>query len=256
MVEGGNSNFTKALDKYAFAVALIVIIAIFVLHLLTPTGWADWLLYTIPVLVASPVIGRGRIIFLSCLSSILTIVGLFYSPVGLADEIALANRLLGIGLFWIIILLMLGRKSALDFIQESHSALEHKMIERTTDLETEIAEHRRADQALRRTDELFRIAADASRLMVYYVDASTRHGIAVHGLKELTGYSPDEINLNINWWTMQIHPEDRLANRQKYKEAIVSGQLMAIFWNTDCIISCVTTFMSGIWQNLSEGIMV
>jgi two-component system, sensor histidine kinase and response regulator len=122
----------------------VVICAIFALDLVTAAGWTDWLLYIIPVLIASLFISRGKIIFLACLCSILIITGFFISPSGLEPEIALINRFLGIGVFWIIVVLMLHRKSVLE-------TLELRVQERTADLNKEITEHLRAERALKKS---------------------------------------------------------------------------------------------------------
>lgn len=86
---------------------LIVIaqtIGIFALDLVTPLGLADWLLYVFPILTASrlkiggPFVAAGS---MAAVSSILTSIGYFYSPPGIAEWIAATNRTYGVVLFWL-----------------------------------------------------------------------------------------------------------------------------------------------------------
>jgi len=68
-------------------------------------------------------------------------MGVFFTPSPLPREIAVSNRFLGVGVFWIIAVLMLGRQSLL-------KNLEVRIEERTADLNVEIAEHSRTEAAL------------------------------------------------------------------------------------------------------------
>lgn len=80
----------------------------------------------------------------------------------------------------------------------------------------------RLEKTLREDEERFRIACEASRAMVYDIDARTGRARFVHGLQRLLGYGPDE-SLDKNWWFSQIHHEDILAVHQRLKEARSRG---------------------------------
>jgi len=83
----------------AGAVALLTA-SIFVLDLLTPLGWADWLLYFIPlVLVLQSPRDRDPYSFAAAVT-LLTAVGGYFSPRDIHPVMALMNRVLGLMVMW------------------------------------------------------------------------------------------------------------------------------------------------------------
>lgn len=86
---------------------------IFALDLFTSLEWAVWLLYAVPLLLAlqSP---RGRDpLYFSAVATVLVLLGAWLSPSGNQDPtIAIANRVLGIGVIWAFTWVMLRRRSA------------------------------------------------------------------------------------------------------------------------------------------------
>jgi PAS domain S-box-containing protein len=92
---------------------VILTVGIFVLDMLTPLGWAVWLLYLIPLtlmLQSSSV--RDPYYFGAAVTS-LTVVGWWVSPPGGQSPMeALINRLMGVGAMWVFTWIMVRQKRA------------------------------------------------------------------------------------------------------------------------------------------------
>jgi PAS domain S-box-containing protein len=85
-----------------FPATVALLVGIFVLDLLTPLGIIVWTFYVAPILLAYWS-GRPRSVLLATLAAtILTFVGFFLSPPGIALALALLNRCLGAGMLWFI----------------------------------------------------------------------------------------------------------------------------------------------------------
>jgi PAS domain S-box-containing protein len=85
-------------------------------------------------------------------------------------------------------------------------------------LEDEVRERRRAERALRQSEQRFRLAADASRALIYEADLAADLIEAVHG-PELLGHGDAQFPAKLSWWLDQIHPDD-VAPRH---DALVGG---------------------------------
>ncbi len=72
----------------------------------------------------------------------------------------------------------------------------------------DITERTRAEEALRGSEERFRLAAAAVAGLLYDNDRWTGRVDYSPGLFDLTGYRPDEVPANANWWTERTHPDD------------------------------------------------
>jgi PAS domain S-box-containing protein len=64
------------------------------------------------------------------------------------------------------------------------------------------------------SEQRFKLAADAARMMVYEIDANSDAMIIVQGLSNLLGYFPEEISQTVDWWSKQVHPDDLEKIRQ------------------------------------------
>jgi PAS domain S-box-containing protein len=64
-------------------------------------------------------------------------------------------------------------------------------------------------QALRQSEERFRLAAEAVNGLIYDADMITGRVDRTRGLFELLGYQPEEVPPTVEWWYEQVHPEDR-----------------------------------------------
>jgi len=83
---------------WTWVVMALSIGGIFLLDVLTPLGYAVWMLYLFPVWLASSLSVRHypSILVVAGIAAGLTIMGFWVSPRGIAPQIALVNRLLGI----------------------------------------------------------------------------------------------------------------------------------------------------------------
>jgi PAS domain S-box-containing protein len=79
-------------------------------------------------------------------------------------------------------------------------------------------QQKRHEDALRESKERFRLALEASRSMVYDVDAVNGKPIFIGGLPLLLGYEPEQA-LSKDWWFAQIHPEDLLEVHRELQES-------------------------------------
>jgi two-component system, chemotaxis family, CheB/CheR fusion protein len=72
----------------------------------------------------------------------------------------------------------------------------------------DITDRRRADEALRVSEERFRLATEAVNGLIYDWDPATGRVQRSQGLLSLVGYWPEEVQGNLDWWRRQIHPDD------------------------------------------------
>ena len=83
-----------------------------------------------------------------------------------------------------------------DLLAEAHMAAD--AIERS----------QRAEEALRNSEERFRLATEAISGLVYDWDMLQDRTRRSPGLWSLMGYHPEEVDHQVGWWTRQIHPDD------------------------------------------------
>ncbi len=91
---------------------LLLTTSIFVLDLLTPLGWADWLLYFIPLVLTlqSP---RDRDSYnFAAVVTLLTALGGYFSPRDIHPAVALMNRVLGLMVMWGVTWMIVRQKQA------------------------------------------------------------------------------------------------------------------------------------------------
>ncbi len=73
----------------------------------------------------------------------------------------------------------------------------------------DITERRRAEEDLRKSEERFRLLAQASNDAVWDSDLLAGRIWRGEGMRALFGYPEDAAQAGIEWWTEKIHPEDR-----------------------------------------------
>ncbi len=73
----------------------------------------------------------------------------------------------------------------------------------------DVTESRRAEQALRETEERYRLASRATNDAIWDWDLATNHVLWNEALGEAHGYAPDVVEPTGDWWIGHIHPDDR-----------------------------------------------
>jgi PAS domain S-box-containing protein len=94
----------------------------------------------------------------------------------------------------------------------------------------DVTERKRAEDALRKSEERFRLVARAANDAVWDWDLQTNKVWWGEGIQTLFGYPKDVVQAGMEWWNERIHPEDREATTSGIRAAIDGGQL---FWSAE-----------------------
>jgi PAS domain S-box-containing protein len=117
-------------------IALIVtlIAGVFVLDLLTPRGWAIWLLYILPLLIAFKFNRTGYLVPIAAAATVLIALHFYYFPPDFPVETALINWTLGTIVLWGLTLLLIQRGRTDEALRRAHDELDQRVSERTAEL--------------------------------------------------------------------------------------------------------------------------
>jgi PAS domain S-box-containing protein len=88
----------------------------------------------------------------------------------------------------------------------------------------DITARKRAEDALRQSEDRFRIAVHAVAGVVYDWDLNSGSAFRSHGLEEIVGLPPETVPNRADWWSERIHPEDQ-ARLAEVRAAIKSGRI-------------------------------
>jgi light-regulated signal transduction histidine kinase (bacteriophytochrome) len=111
-------------QKISLTVAAALTTGIFISDVLTPMGVADWLLYLIPLFIASRVLKPSYVLLFASVCTILIVVGLFFPSSHEGDVTqAIINRNIGVFTLWVITFLMIKSKQAEERIIELNKRL-------------------------------------------------------------------------------------------------------------------------------------
>ncbi|MEQ1655653.1 MAG: PAS domain S-box protein [Nitrospira sp.] len=119
-----NPPLEKSTHLGAGAVVLLTT-SIFILDLLTPLGWADWLLYFIPLVLALQS-SRDRDSYnFAAVVTLLTALGGYFSPRDIHPAVALMNRVLGLMVMWGVTWMIVRQKQARSQLVGARAAQAH-----------------------------------------------------------------------------------------------------------------------------------
>nr|WP_247887227.1 PAS domain S-box protein [Azospirillum sp. SYSU D00513] len=82
-------------------------------------------------------------------------------------------------------------------------------IQEWVGVHTDITTRRRAEEALRETEERYRLAARATNDAIWDWNLEANHILWNEAVRTLFGYGEDHTETSGDWWKEQIHPEDR-----------------------------------------------
>ena len=84
----------------------------------------------------------------------------------------------------------------------------------------DITDRRRSEEALRVSEERFRLATEAISGLIYDWDPVSDRVERSQGLVSLLGYWPEEVHGELAWWRRQIHPDDLEHVRREIMSAV------------------------------------
>jgi two-component system, cell cycle sensor histidine kinase and response regulator CckA len=106
-------------------------------------------------------------------------------------------------------------------VVEIHSLAEYNGEESTVQgVIEDITERKRADAALRQSEERFKLAMEANRDGLWDWDVETGEVYYSPGYAAMLGYTVAEVPAHVDWWRDLIHPEDREAALQANMDCV------------------------------------
>ena len=149
------------MKNYAAKILLIGSITafgIFILDALLPLGIADGMLYVVLVLLGMMARNRKLIIIAAIVSSVLNLLGYFFSPPGGELVNAIANRILAFVTIWMTAILCLLKNKADETLQTALNFIETSVEDRTAKLQE-------VNQRLKEVNQRLNSEADSAKLV-------------------------------------------------------------------------------------------
>lgn len=124
------------------------------------------------------------------------------------------------------------RDGATDYVVKDRLARLPAAIERAVVERRKREELRRAEDALRRSEERFRYAVQAEQEVIWDFDlrSKTVSFEVNEALRSLWGWDLPASSFPMEWWSERIHPDDREAVQASFVEAIAKG----VTWASEC----------------------
>lgn len=110
-------------------------------------------------------------------------------------------------------------RSQAEEIRNLNVGLERKINERTAELIQDIAERKRAEQALRESEQRLRVAMEAANLGLWSIDIQDGGISAAPRTREAFGFG-ENIPLDLRAWLERILPEDRERTSARLNDAL------------------------------------
>jgi two-component system, cell cycle sensor histidine kinase and response regulator CckA len=109
-------------------------------------------------------------------------------------------------------------------LEELNRNLEHRVVDRTSELQQEILERQRGEEALGRANERFVLAAAAVNGAIYDWDIETDTVLWTDGITRVFGYPLADVAPTIEWWSSRIHPDDVGRVEEQLRADIEAGR--------------------------------
>ena len=87
----------------------------------------------------------------------------------------------------------------------------------------DITESKKTEEELRKSNERFYHVSKVSTDAIWDIDLATNVIYRSSAFSRLSGYTPEQIDADLNWWFNRVHPEDRQRVKQKLNEHIQKG---------------------------------
>jgi PAS domain S-box-containing protein len=84
----------------------------------------------------------------------------------------------------------------------------------------DITGRKRAEEALRESEERHRVVVERTGQLVYDVDVAAGIVKRSGAIREISGYTPDEFQRGVDFWTGSIHPDDRALAVTSFRKAM------------------------------------
>ncbi|QYX31991.1 PAS domain-containing sensor histidine kinase [Sphaerospermopsis torques-reginae] len=91
-------------------------------------------------------------------------------------------------------------------------------------------EHQRIEEAIKKSEERFKIVALATNDVLRDWDLLTNQVWWNQSVQSLFGYTSEEVYLDVNWWRERIHPDDRQRINSDLRAVIDSNKQ---FWSNE-----------------------
>ena len=88
---------------------------------------------------------------------------------------------------------------------------------------SDITDSMNTEKELKRSNERFYYVSKVTSDAIWDIDLETRQIYRNEAFFRLSGYSPDEVDANMDWWFSKVHPDDRERVRNKVNEYMQKG---------------------------------
>jgi PAS domain S-box-containing protein len=105
-------KYSPSQPPYLTVGILFLTVGVFVSDLVTPLGWAVWILYVIPLLLTFALPWPKIPLVFASLFTVLIVTGFVYSRPAFAPSVDLFNRVMGIAVMWAFLVAMFSRERA------------------------------------------------------------------------------------------------------------------------------------------------
>jgi PAS domain S-box-containing protein len=113
-------------------------------------------------------------------------------------------------------------------LEHSRDALEHRVTERTRELQLQILDRDRSEEALRKSNERFEMTMLATTDCIWDWDLRADDVWWNDNFCKVFGYAPEEVGNGLESWSSRIHPDDLAMTVNSIHEAVWDGSTL---WN-------------------------